>query len=325
MASESGVQKLKRSLPWLLIVIGIVLLVNWNTSRMQVQTTGLGGAKTQDTIASKGYAQFQAGGSVTTAAAQQGSNQCVSTFKTDTPTAQCQAFCNLKHKKFHCLWCKCRACEFCPKGGDAIEEAARTAPPPFSPPPPLPAAPPPAPDDLNPAARDSASAEPAMSAPAEDAATPAASDANATTTAASATAAVTPVVGSAMPPASANQTASVTAGVDADPTPMRQETNVSVATGQLQSGSAPSSVGASASAATVATPASESAAPVTTVSTPDEALEQQDDAEVVAVDGIGQPADEEAEEPQEADDDQAEPVGDDTAGGDADEAIPAEA
>lgn len=78
---------------------------------------------------------------MTTAVALQGASQCVSTFKTDTPNAQCQAFCSVKFKKFHCAWCKCRACDFCPKGGAAIEEAARDAPPPFSPPPPAAASP----------------------------------------------------------------------------------------------------------------------------------------------------------------------------------------
>lgn len=125
------------------MVIGAVMLVNWNASRMRMQTTGFASAKAQDNIASKGFAQFASGGSVTTAAAQQGASQCVSTYKTDTPNAQCQAFCNVKFKKFHCMWCKCRACDFCPKGGEAIEEAAKAAPPPFSPPP-SPMVPPPA-------------------------------------------------------------------------------------------------------------------------------------------------------------------------------------
>jgi len=116
---ESGSQKLKRVLPWVLLVMGVAVLVNWNASRMRAQTAGLGGAKMQ----------------TMTAVAQQGGSQCVSAIKSDTPTAQCQGFCNAKFKKFHCAWCKCRACDFCPKGGEAIEEAAKAAPPPFSPPP----------------------------------------------------------------------------------------------------------------------------------------------------------------------------------------------
>lgn len=157
----------------LLVVIGIALLISWNSSRLQVASTGLGGAKTRNNIAKGGYARFASGGSVTTAAALQGANQCVSKFKTDTANAQCQPFCSDKFKKFHCAWCKCvalncleigpraclmirciltylsayccerrcRACDFCPKGGEAIEEAAKDAPPPFSPPPPAAASP----------------------------------------------------------------------------------------------------------------------------------------------------------------------------------------
>ena len=124
----------------MLAVVAITLLINWNTSRMRVQATGLGGSKAQDGIASKGYVQFASGGRVMTAAAQQGASQCSSTYKTDTPTAQCQTFCNIKHKKFHCMWCKCRMCDFCAKGTEAIEEAAKAAPPPS--PPPQPASPP---------------------------------------------------------------------------------------------------------------------------------------------------------------------------------------
>lgn len=118
------------------MIIGAALLINWNSSRMRMMSTGLGGSKTQDNIAKGGYARFASGGSVTTATAQQGANQCVSIHQSDTPTAQCQTFCNDKFKKFHCVWCKCRACSFCPKGGEAIDEAAKEAPPPSSPPPP---------------------------------------------------------------------------------------------------------------------------------------------------------------------------------------------
>ena len=102
---------------------------------MQVRGSGLGSAKTQGAIASKGYTTLATGGRLVTAAAMQGSNQCVSTYKVppDTATAMCQAFCNVKFKKFHCMWCKCRACEFCAKGVEAIQEAARDAPPPSPP------------------------------------------------------------------------------------------------------------------------------------------------------------------------------------------------
>ena len=120
----------------ILVFIAVALLINWNSSRVRITSTGLGGSKTLNNIAKGGYARFASGGSVTTAAAQQGANQCVSIHKSDTPTAQCQTFCNDKFKKFHCVWCKCRACDFCPKGGEAITEAAKEAPPPSPPPPP---------------------------------------------------------------------------------------------------------------------------------------------------------------------------------------------
>lgn len=115
------------------MVVGVVLLINWNASRMRIHT-GFGGARTQDNLSSKGYVQFTSGGSITTATAQQGASQCVSAYKTDTHTAQCQTFCNSKFRRFHCLWCKCRACDFCPKGGEAIEEATKAGPPPSPPP-----------------------------------------------------------------------------------------------------------------------------------------------------------------------------------------------
>eukprot|EP00965_Chrysotila_dentata_P259823 6213692-Pleurochrysis_carterae.AAC.2 len=63
------------------------------------------------------------GGFVTSTQAK-GQSACVSQHKADSPTADCQAFCNVKFKKFHCNWCKCRACNFCPKGDDAIIEAS---------------------------------------------------------------------------------------------------------------------------------------------------------------------------------------------------------
>lgn len=123
---------------WVSVIIAVVLLINWNTSRINVSATGLGSSKAQSAISKGGVTVLPDGGTVRTAAAEQGDNQCVSTYKTDTPTAQCQPFCNVKFKKFHCMWCKCRACDFCPKGGEAIEEAAKDAPPPMNPPPPPP-------------------------------------------------------------------------------------------------------------------------------------------------------------------------------------------
>jgi len=104
---------------------------------MRVVSSGLGGSRTQEYISRGGAARFAMGGGVVTAAAQQGASQCVSAHKSDTPTAQCQAFCSEKFRKFHCGWCKCRLCDFCPKGGEAIEEAAKDEPPPspLAPPP----------------------------------------------------------------------------------------------------------------------------------------------------------------------------------------------
>jgi len=120
---------------WIALVLGVVLLINYNATRMQVRGSGLGSARTAGAIAAKGYTTLASGGRLSTAAALQGSSQCVSTYKVppDTPTAMCQAFCNIKFKKFHCMWCKCRACDFCAKGLEAIAEAARDAPPPSPP------------------------------------------------------------------------------------------------------------------------------------------------------------------------------------------------
>ena len=109
-------------------IVVIALLINLNVSRLTSRTAGLGNSRTQRMLSKVGTANLASGGRVTTAAAQQGDSQCVSQHKTDTPTAQCQTFCNVQYKKFHCAWCKCRACEFCPKGGEAIEEASKPAP-----------------------------------------------------------------------------------------------------------------------------------------------------------------------------------------------------
>lgn len=128
--------RVKRNIGLIAVIVGVVMLINYNASHLQVQSSALGGARTQQAISGRGFTQLPQGGIVTTAVAQQGENQCVSTYKTDTPTAQCQSFCSEKFKKFHCTWCKCRACLFCPKGGDAIELAAKDYPPPASPPPP---------------------------------------------------------------------------------------------------------------------------------------------------------------------------------------------
>ena len=69
-----------------------MLFRSYNASHLQVQSSALGGAKTQQAISGRGFSQLPQGGIVTTAVAQQGDNQCVSTYKTDTPTAQCQSF-----------------------------------------------------------------------------------------------------------------------------------------------------------------------------------------------------------------------------------------
>ena len=62
-----------------LLVIVVYLFINFNSSRMRMNSP----AKT------------------VAAATLQGADQCVSTYKSDTTTAQCQPFCNAKHKKFH--------------------------------------------------------------------------------------------------------------------------------------------------------------------------------------------------------------------------------
>lgn len=129
--NDAGSGKFKRSIPWcakpalqstclsrqphdaaavssyrILVIITVALLINWNSSRTRIVSSGLGGAKTRDNIARGGYARFAGGGGVITAAAQQGASQCVSAQKGDTPTAQCQPFCSEQFKKFHCVWCK---------------------------------------------------------------------------------------------------------------------------------------------------------------------------------------------------------------------------
>lgn len=134
-ASDAQAQRTRQTACWVALVLGVILLINYNATRMTVRGTGLGSAKTAGAIASKGFTTLASGGRLTTAAAMQGSSQCVSTYKVppDTATAMCQGFCSVKFKKFHCMWCKCRACEFCAKGVEAINEAAKDAPPPSPP------------------------------------------------------------------------------------------------------------------------------------------------------------------------------------------------
>ena len=107
--AAGGRKPVKQIIIWTGIICVIALLINWNVSRLQ--TTAKSG---------------RGGGSVQSAVSVQGDSQCISPHKGDTPTAVCQAFCNEKFLKFHCNWCKCRACSFCPKGGEAIEEAAKS-------------------------------------------------------------------------------------------------------------------------------------------------------------------------------------------------------
>ena len=110
LPSPTGGRKpVKQIIIWTGIICVIALLINWNVSRLQ--TTVKSG---------------RGGGSVQSSVSAQGDSQCISAFNGDTPTAVCQAFCNEKFMKFHCKWCKCRACSFCPKGGEAIEEAAKS-------------------------------------------------------------------------------------------------------------------------------------------------------------------------------------------------------
>jgi len=123
---------MKRNAAWGALIFMVLLLISYNSSRMRGTTsTGLGSVETKASVASKGVVNLSGGGRIMTATAQQGSSQCVSTYKVppDTSTAQCQDFCKESFKKFHCRWCKCRACDFCPKGGEAIEEASNDAPP----------------------------------------------------------------------------------------------------------------------------------------------------------------------------------------------------
>ena len=108
-AASGGRKPVKQIIVWTGIICVIALLINWNVSRLQ--TTAKSG---------------RGGGSVQSSVSAQGDSQCISPHKGDTPTAVCQAFCNEKFLKFHCNWCKCRACSFCPKGGEAIEEAAKS-------------------------------------------------------------------------------------------------------------------------------------------------------------------------------------------------------
>ena len=108
-SAAGGRKPVKQIIIWTGIICVIALLINWNVSRLQ--TTAKSG---------------RGGGSVQSSVSAQGDTQCISPHKGDTPTAVCQAFCSEKFVKFHCKWCKCRACSFCPKGGEAIEEAARS-------------------------------------------------------------------------------------------------------------------------------------------------------------------------------------------------------
>eukprot|EP00316_Scyphosphaera_apsteinii_P012432 CAMPEP_0119302744 /NCGR_PEP_ID=MMETSP1333-20130426/4294_1 /TAXON_ID=418940 /ORGANISM="Scyphosphaera apsteinii, Strain RCC1455" /LENGTH=433 /DNA_ID=CAMNT_0007305203 /DNA_START=202 /DNA_END=1503 /DNA_ORIENTATION=+ len=119
--------KLKRFVAWLALVGVSTFAINFNVQRVQMHTVDLGSSVNQKALSSKGEVVLPSGSRVQTAVAQLGQKQCVSQHQADTRSAQCQAFCNIKFKTFHCQWCKCRACEFCPKGGEAIDEALKAA------------------------------------------------------------------------------------------------------------------------------------------------------------------------------------------------------
>ena len=127
-AAPSKGKPVRQIVIWMAVICGLAFVINANVSRLQSRTAGLSSTSTQNQLASKGTVTLPSGVKVSTAVGSQGDTQCVSQHKADTPTAQCQAFCNQKFMKFHCMWCKCRACDFCPKGGEAIEEAAKATP-----------------------------------------------------------------------------------------------------------------------------------------------------------------------------------------------------
>ena len=108
-AAAFASQRLRRNVGMAFCFIAILLLINWNAKNLSTPSTGLGigNSKAQASISRKGFVRLPSGATVRTASADQGDNQCISKFSTDTKTAQCQAFCNVKFRKFHCVWCKC--------------------------------------------------------------------------------------------------------------------------------------------------------------------------------------------------------------------------
>lgn len=114
-------------------IVALIILINWNVSQLQMSSS-LSSPSTQSMLANTGKVELLSGAKVQTAVALQGDAQCVSQYKSDSSTATCQGFCSAKFKKFHCAWCKCRACAFCPRGGEAIEGAEQLSL--HSPPPP---------------------------------------------------------------------------------------------------------------------------------------------------------------------------------------------
>ena len=102
-----------------------------NVSRLPAappQLRGLSSTSTQNQLASKGTVTLPSGVKCRRRVGSQGGHAVRLAHKADTPTAQCQAFCNQSSVEVPSMWCKCRACDFCPKGGEAIEEAAKATP-----------------------------------------------------------------------------------------------------------------------------------------------------------------------------------------------------
>ena len=53
---------------------------------------------------------------------------CASGLRGDISIASCASWCKPSETR-HCDWCKCRACDFCPRGVDSLAPAPSVVPP----------------------------------------------------------------------------------------------------------------------------------------------------------------------------------------------------
>ena len=74
-------------------------------------------ASTQSKLLSTGTIELDSGSTIQTSVARQGNAQCVSQYRADSPTAECQEFCSRQYKTCAALEPECPPARAHTKGG----------------------------------------------------------------------------------------------------------------------------------------------------------------------------------------------------------------